>query len=117
MAKYKQIKVNLSEESHLKMDNLAKHYDTTIASLFRELAELQQVEGATGRSGGVKNSTAVPVELLYHLAKIGTNLNQIAARCNTRKIVDRLVLSEIVDIQKELQTLLPTTQKEEQEDE
>lgn len=109
---YKQVKVNLSPEDHARMKELAEKYDTTIATLFRELAQLNQIENAKGRRGGVKHSKTSP-ELLYHIAKIGSNLNQIAKHCNTHKAVDRMTLGELTKIRDELSSLLPTAQEDE----
>lgn len=103
--------MNLKPDDYEKMDNLAKKYDTSIASLFRELADMQ-IDKPPVRKGGVKTQSLDP-QLLYHLKKIGANINQIAARCNTRKVVDRLVLSELIELKKELSTLLPTAPDEE----
>jgi len=112
LANYKQVKVNLLPDDYAKMDALAKQYDMSIASLFRELADMQ-IDNPPTRKGGVKSKSTDP-ELLYHLAKIGNNLNQIASRCNVKKIVDRLAYIELVEIKKQLSTLLlPTAQKEE----
>ncbi len=110
---YKQVKVNLSPEDHARMKELADQYDTTIATLFRELAQLNQIENAKGRRGGVKHSADVSPEVLYHLAKIGNNLNQISKRCNINKAVDRLTLEELVAIKQSLDIFLPTSPKEE----
>lgn len=111
MAKYKQVKVNLLPDDYEKMNVLAKKYDTTIASLFRELADMQ-IENAPIRKGGIKTQSADP-KLIYHLAKIGNNINQIATRCNVNKIVDRMTFIELVEIKKQLSTLLPAAQNEE----
>ena len=111
MAKYyKQVKVNLLPKDHAKMSELAKKYDISIASLFREMADMQ-IDDAPVRKGGVKSESADP-ELLYHLAKIGNNLNQIATICNVRKAVDRLTYKELIEIKKQISTLLPTAQSD-----
>lgn len=37
--------------------------------------------------------------LLFSLAKIGANLNQISKYCNTKKTIDRVVLKMIAEIE------------------
>jgi hypothetical protein len=43
--------------------------------------------------------------LVYELNRIGLNLNQIAKHCNSKKIVDKLILEELIQIEKQLQGL------------
>jgi len=43
---------------------------------------------------------------LYEINRIGNNLNQIAKHCNIKKSVDKLVLKELVDIEKKLNELM-----------
>lgn len=105
---YKQVKVNLTPDNHAKIQALAQKYDMSIASLFRELSELQH-DNVPSRKGGIKSSAKVSSSLLYQLAKIGTNLNQIAKHCNINRAVDRLVLEELVGIREELQVLLSSS--------
>ena len=55
----------------------------------------------------IKNSecTKTKSDLLYHLAKIGTNMNQIAKRTNLAGDVDGQVLEELVKIRRLLKVL------------
>jgi len=46
------------------------------------------------------------LHLISQIAKIGNNLNQIARRCNTEKIIDRLTLEELYKIEQQLMELL-----------
>ena len=110
---YKQVKINLNPDDYIYMKELADRYDTTIASLFRELAQLNQIENAKSRRGSVKHTNNVDPNLLYHLAKIGNNINQIARHCNASKSVDRLVLSELSEMREQLSSLLHTAHKSE----
>jgi len=102
---YKQIKINLTPQNYAKIKALSNQYDMSMASLVRELLEMQNKD-APARKGGLKNDNNIPHELLYQIAKIGTNLNQISKHCNITRVIDRLVLCELVEIRKELQKLL-----------
>lgn len=44
--------------------------------------------------------------LIYHISRIGNNLNQIAHYVNTKKSVDKIVLEKLVNIEKELNKVL-----------
>lgn len=45
-------------------------------------------------------SRAQERELIYHLNRIGNNLNQIAKYCNSKKLVDKLVLDQLIEIER-----------------
>ena len=102
---YKQIRVNLTPENHEKMRVLSSQYDMSIASLFRELAQMQHVD-APARKGSFKSDNYTSHVPLYQVAKLGANLNMIANECNFNKLIDRLVLGELVKIRNELKKLL-----------
>lgn len=44
-------------------------------------------------------------ELIYHLNRIGNNLNQIAKVCNSKKEIDKQVLSTLAEIERVLDGL------------
>jgi hypothetical protein len=102
--KYKQVKVNLHPEDYEKMQKLAEQYDTTIASLFRELADMQIDKPRKPRGG--KKEGAVDYAILYELNKIGNNINQIAKYANTHKSLDRTILALLSSIEDKLKTML-----------
>lgn len=37
-------------------------------------------------------------KLIYHLAKIGSNINQIARKLNTGSVLDRLGLATLIEV-------------------
>lgn len=41
--------------------------------------------------------------MLYHLAKIGNNLNQITKHLNSTRVVDSVVISSIIEIQRRVE--------------
>ena len=46
------------------------------------------------------------IEMVYHVNKIGVNLNQIAHHVNTKKCIDMQVLQRLVNIERTLTGLL-----------
>jgi hypothetical protein len=53
----------------------------------------------------IKTKIETNQRLVYELNRIGQNLNQIARYANSKKIVDKLVLEELIKIEKYLQGL------------
>jgi len=51
-------------------------------------------------------------KLLYEVNKIGVNLNQIARYCNKYREVDCEVLAQLIEIKRELKTLVRTAYEE-----
>jgi hypothetical protein len=45
------------------------------------------------------------MRIVYELNRLGQNLNQIARYANSKKIVDKLVLEELIVIEKQLQEI------------
>jgi len=51
-------------------------------------------------------------KLLYEVNKIGVNLNQIARYCNKYREIDCEVLAQLIEIKRELKTLVRTAYEE-----
>ena len=100
----KQIKVNFTLEHHEKLTYLAKESGLTKAQWIRTQLN---TTFENPREPSVKRvyKKADP-ELLYHLNKIGNNLNQIATHANTKKTLDMQILIQLVSIEKSLKQLL-----------
>lgn len=102
--KYAQVKVNFTPDHFNQLFNLATAADMTIAQYIREQLNLQIAEKPRIRK---KRTKAVQYQymdpqLLYHLAKIGNNLNQIAKKLNQGTVFDRLGLATLLEIREEL---------------
>ncbi len=108
---YKQVKINLTEEHYKELQEEALSNDTSIAKLIRDKLgiDLKDTPKALQRSRKVRSDKKEIVkadpQLLYHLSKIGTNLNQISKHLNSNNAVDRVVLSTIIEIQEEMRKL------------
>lgn len=108
---YKQVKVNLTEEHYQELQEEALSNGMSIANLIRHRLgiDLQSTPKALQRSRKVRSDKKEVVkadpQLLYHLAKIGNNLNQITKHLNTTKVVDSVVISSIIEIQEEIKKL------------
>jgi hypothetical protein len=53
----------------------------------------------------IKTKIETNKRIVYELNRLGQNLNQIAKYANSKKIVDKLVLEELIKIEKYLQGL------------
>ena len=102
---YKQIKVNLSSDDHSKLSNQAKEMGISIAELFRRSVGAE-IDHAPVRRGSAKKDPSIPHDLIYQVAMIGNNLNQIARYVNTEKVVDRVVADQLIGIRRKLSQVL-----------
>ena len=108
---YKQVKINLTPEHYQELQDEALSNDKSIAQLIRDKLgiDLKDTPKALQRSRKVRSDKKeilkADPQLLYHLSKIGTNLNQISKQLNSTKIVDSIVISSLNEIQQEIKKL------------
>ena len=108
---YKQVKINLTPSHYSELDTEALNNNKSIAQLIRDKLgiDLKDTPKALQRPRKVRSDKKeilkADPQLLYHLSKIGTNLNQISKHLNSNNAVDRVVLSSIIEIQEELKKL------------
>ncbi len=108
---YKQVKINLTPEHYLELEEQAISSNKSIAQLIRDKLgiDLKTTPKALQRTRKVRSDkrevTRADPQLLYHLSKIGANLNQISKHLNSTKIVDSIVISSLNEIQQEIKKL------------
>ncbi len=91
------LKVGMNKELYLQAQVQAKDAELTLANFTRQL---------------LKNGKVVPKrddkKLLYHLSKIGNNINQIARKIHSESYreIDSLVISLLTKIKNDLDTLV-----------
>ena len=108
---YKQVKINLTQEHYQELQEEALGNGMSIAQLVRHKLgiDLKDTPRSFQRSRKVRSDKQPVVkadpQLLYHLAKIGTNLNQISKHLNKTKVIDSVVISSLNEIQQELKKL------------
>ena len=108
---YKQVKINLTHEHYSELQEEALNNGMSIAQLVRHKLgiDLKDTPRSFQRSRKVRSDKKeilkADPQLLYHLSKIGTNLNQISKHLNSTKIVDSIVISSLNEIQQELKKL------------
>ena len=108
---YKQVKINLTPSHYLELEEQAISSNKSIAQLIRDKLgiDLKDTPRSLQRSRKVRSDkrevTRADPQLLYHLSKIGTNLNQISKHLNSTKVVDSVVISSLIEIQEELKKL------------
>ena len=111
--KLKQAKVNLYPEQHLLLVERAKENGTNISEYIRQKLDLTLQENHTRKTYKEHKEVIEKVadqKLVFQLAKIGNNLNQITYKINKKEYVPNVeVLENLVEIKKiykELQSLL-----------
>ena len=108
---YKQVKINLTPSHYLELEEQAISSNKSIAQLIRDKLgiDFKTTPKALQRTRKVRSDkrevTRADPQLLYHLSKIGTNLNQISKHLNSTKVVDSVVISSLIEIQEELKKL------------
>lgn len=102
--KYKQVKINLTPEHHQELEKEALLNSQTIAQFIRNKLDIDLKTKPRIRKmrSDKKEIVKADPQLLYHLSKIGSNLNQIAKHLNATKSVDRVVLNTLIEIQEEI---------------
>lgn len=100
MSKYKQVKINLTHEHHKELTDIAINKNMTLAEYIRTELNIDlkvKPKVRKKRSDSVIFNKADP-KLLYHLAMIGSNINQIARKLNTGSVLDRLGLATLIEM-------------------
>jgi hypothetical protein len=103
-SKNRQIAVSFPNEVFEKISNIADERDITKAELIRQQLHFDFDKKREPRQKRV-HKTADP-QLLYHLNKIGTNLNQIAKHLNEGNTLEFQVLAELSNIEASLKAFL-----------
>ena len=108
---YKQVKINLTPDHYQELDDEALSNGKSIAQLIRDKLgiDLKDTPKALQRPRKVRSDKKeilkADPQLLYHLSKIGTNLNQISKHLNSTRVVDSIVINSLIEIQEEIKKL------------
>ncbi len=102
--KYKQVKINLTPEHHQELEKEALENNQTIAQFIRDKLSIDLKTKPRIRKMRSDKKVVVKADpqLLYHLSKIGSNINQISKHLNSNNPVDRVVLNTLIEIQQEI---------------
>jgi len=103
-SKNKQIVVSFDNDTFAKINALANSKEITKAEFIRSSLNIEFCEKRTPKQKRVHKTT--DPKLLYHLNKIGVNLNQIARQVNTAGVTETNILIQLVKIEEELKRLL-----------
>lgn len=104
MKKYKQVKVNLEIAIHSKLQEFCETQNITMAQYFRSKINTQIEDIREPKQKRIHKKT--DPRLLFHLNKIGNNLNQIAKHANEGKSIDLQIVAELANIERNLKNLL-----------
>ena len=96
MNKNKRVTIRLTEDEY---KNFTKQADELAISL-SEFIRLK-----LNNINKIKTSKC-DKNLVYEINRIGLNLNQIAKYTNSKKVLDKLVMEELIQIEKQLNDLL-----------
>ena len=94
------ISAKVSDEVFDFANKLAQSKNISISELIKQSLTSSKIE-----MGDVEKK-AIHRERMYHLNRIGNNLNQIARKLNTNNVIDREILSAMVEIQKEIREIV-----------
>ena len=104
LSKYKQVKVNLTPEHHQQLTDIALENNMTLAQYIRDNLNINLKEKPRvrkKRTDSAEFNKADP-QLIYHLAKLGNNLNQLTKHLNSGNSFDRVGLTSLMDIRDKL---------------
>jgi len=96
MTKDKRVTIRFTTDEYNKLNKNANDLNLTLSHYIR-----YKVLG-----NREKISSKCDKELLYHINRIGNNLNQIAKHCNINKSIDKLVLKELVEIERKINEII-----------
>ena len=96
MKKEKRVTIRFTEDEYKQLKAKADELDISLSTYIRKKA--------LGNKERI--SSKCNKELLYEINRIGNNLNQIAKHCNINKLVDKLVLKSLVEIEKKLNEVI-----------
>ena len=97
MERTKRVTIRFTPDEYNSLKEKATQFDMTLSDYVRTtlLSKREKVR-----------PSKCDKSLVYEINRIGNNLNQIARHCNTTGTVDKLVLKELVEIEKKLNELL-----------
>ena len=96
--KTKKASIRFTDEEYKNIEAKTKKDNITVSEYIRRTAIRGYYTNKVKQSG--------ILQILSSLNKIGINLNQIAKYVNTNKSIDKIVLSYLVAIEKNLQSIL-----------
>ena len=97
MERTKRVTIRFTPDEYNSLKEKATQFDMTLSDYIRTklLTKREKIRPSKCNK-----------ELLYHINRIGNNLNQIAKHCNISKSIDKLVLKELINIEQQLNKLL-----------
>jgi len=104
LSEYKQVKVNLTLEHHAELFEKATALDMTLAQYIRNNLNIDLKEKPRVRKKRTDSTVfnKADPKLIYHLSKIGNNLNQLTKHLNSGNAFDRVGLATLMDIRDKL---------------
>ena len=100
MNKNKRVTIRLTQDEYKNFTKQADELAISLSEFIRlKLNNINKIKIQ-------KNKNECYKRMLYEINRIGLNLNQIAKHCNSKKIVDKLVLEQLIAIEKQLNNVL-----------
>ena len=85
------ISAKVTDEIYQIVDEIAKSKNITKSEVIKQSILNAKIE-----------DTSLKIEKLFQLSAIGNNLNQISKKCNQKKTIDKLVLTQLKTIEEKL---------------
>ena len=96
MNKNKRVTIRLTDVEHKNFTKQANELGINLSEFIRlKLNNINKIK-----------TSKCDKNLVYEINRIGLNLNQIAKYTNSKKVLDKLVMEELIQIEKQLNDLL-----------
>lgn len=105
MAEYRKISINVKPEDYEKLELIANNQNLTVAAYCRNILKVENDIDKTYRA---KKPKVIPDEVkrfLYLLSSISNNLNQVARRTNSEKVIDQQAILSLFEIENSVKDL------------
>jgi hypothetical protein len=103
-SKYNQVKINMKPDDYDRLSLLAREKKLTMAEYVRSVLDIEFENAPAPKIKKVYKKT--DPFLLCEIARIGTNLNQIARYTNIKKRIEREILNALFRIENDLKKLM-----------
>ena len=96
MNKNKRVTIRLTDVEHKNFTKQADELAISLSAFIRfKLNNINKIK-----------TSKCDKNLIYEINKIGLNLNQIAKYTNSKKVLDKIILEQLIQIEKQLNNIL-----------
>ena len=100
MNKNKRVTIRLTQDEYKNFTKQADELAISLSEFIRlKLNNINKIKIQ-------KNKNECNKRMLYEINRIGLNLNQIAKYTNSKKVLDKIILEQLIQIEKQLNNVL-----------